>query len=285
MTRPDPLSTLPAASPPAALRVLVVDDHPRIREPLAQFLRHQGLAVETAGDLRTMASLLDQRRFDAVVLDVMLPDGDGSLACARVRTAYGLPVILLTARDTIDDRVRGFERGADDYVIKPFEPRELVARIRNVTRRHGATPARPPASIASITPETPATAVALSAIAPVAAPPTARRYAFDGWTFDAARGALRSPLQALQILSDSESRLLEVLLSHANHVLSRDHLLDLTRTRSRDGDLAYDRTIDRQISRLRRKLRAGATPLAEPLLRTVRGDGYTLVAHVARCDG
>ncbi|RYF69174.1 MAG: response regulator transcription factor, partial [Comamonadaceae bacterium] len=132
------------AGPATALRVLVVDDHPRIREPLAQFLRREGVQAQTAADVRSMLGALALAPFDAVVLDVMLPDGNGSLICAQVRQEFGVPVILLTAQADVDDRVRGLERGADDYVIKPFDPRELLARIRNVVRRHPgpAGPAR-----------------------------------------------------------------------------------------------------------------------------------------------
>lgn len=250
----------PAATP-ARLRVLVVDDHPRIREPLAAFLRREGLAVDTAGDARTLLSLLDLHRYDAVVLDVMLPDGDGSQLCHRIQAAQGVPVLLLTARSGVEDRVHGLERGADDYIVKPFDPRELLARIRAVVRRRSPAPA------------------ARTAPAP---PAPTRCFAFAGWHFDAARACLRPPAGPVQRLGDAQARLLEVLLHHANSVLSRDQLLDLTRTQGREGDAAYDRTIDRQISRLRAQLHDGTAEA--PLLRTVRGGGYSLVARVVPAD-
>ncbi|GAA6118874.1 response regulator transcription factor [Acidovorax sp. FG27] len=245
--------------------MLVVDDHPRIREPLAAFLRREGLEVHTAGDARASLALLQWHRFDAVVLDVMLPDADGSLLCPRLQAEYGVPVLLLTARSAIDDRVRGLEQGADDYVTKPFDPRELLARIRAVVRRR-QQPAR------AVRPATGA--------AGRQAPPC---FAFAGWRFDAARGCLRPPAGPPRQLAHAEARLLEVLLHHANTVLSRDQLLDLTRTQGRQGDAAFDRTIDRQISRLRVRLR-DAQAEGGPLLRTVRGGGYALMAPVERVD-
>ncbi len=257
------VSAAPAASPATApLRVLVVDDHPRIREPLAAFLRRQGLEVHTASDARTLLALMQLHRFAAVVLDVMLPDGDGSRLCSQLQAEHGVPVLLLTARSAVDDRVQGLERGADDYVTKPFDPRELLARIRAVVRRRGLPSLHP------------------AAAAHPAEPP--RCFAFAGWHFDAARACLRSPAGPLHRLGDAEARLLEVLLHHANAVLSRDQLLDLTRTQGRQGEAAFDRTIDRQISRLRARLQDGVTGSAPPLLRTVRGGGYALMAHVER---
>ncbi len=252
-----PASTALAAAP---LRVLVVDDHPRIREPLAAFLRREGMEVDTAGDARTLFSLLQLRRYDAVVLDVMLPDGDGSLLCARVQAEHGVPVLLLTAQAAVDDRVRGLERGADDYVVKPFDPRELLARIRAVLRRRGGTAAAPVSTRAAHR------------------APDARCFAFAGWHFDAARCRLQPPSGPARLLSDAEARLLEVLLHHAGAVLSREQLLDLTRTQGRQGDAAFDRTIDRQISRLRTRLQGDTAE--GPLLRTVRGGGYSLVTRV-----
>jgi len=249
---------MPTSTAPP-LRVLVVDDHPRIREPLAAFLRREGLQVDTAGDARTLLSLLELRRFDAVVLDVMLPDGDGSQLCAHVQATHGIPVLLLTARADVDDRVRGLEHGADDYVVKPFDPRELLARIRAVLRRHGA---------ASVTRAQPSHH-------PL---PAACCFAFGGWHFNPAQGLLRPPHGPARTLSDAEARLLSVLLAHANSLLTRDQLLDLTRTQGRQGDAAFDRTIDRQISRLRARLQNGEAH--GPLLRTVRGGGYSLIAQV-----
>ncbi|RMX06020.1 DNA-binding response regulator [Corticibacter populi] len=261
------MGTAVAASP-VPLRVLVVDDHPRIRDPLAVFLRRHALHVRTAGDAAAMTLWLRHERFDVVVLDVMLPDGDGSQLCAQVRRQHGVPVILLTARDAIDDRVRGLEGGADDYVVKPFDPRELLARLRAVARRGMAAMPTMPAGAA-------ARSAALAAVFP-AGLERQRNYRFNGCRFDALQGLLH-PAQGRPAvpLSEAQARLLEVLLHHANRVLSRDELLELTRTQGRQGDLAYDRTMDRQISRLRGKLQAAGTAV----LRTVRGQGYLLAVH------
>ncbi len=268
---------------PAPLRLLVVDDHPRIREPLALYLRRQGLKVDTAGTLREMRVQLDLHAYDLVVLDVMLPDGDGSQACREVRVSHATPVILLTARGALDDRVNGLEAGADDYVIKPFEPRELLARIRSVARRQAPGDGMPGRGVASSTPTAPAD--------PAIDPRTGGRrdpvrdlgrLRIDDWHFDAARARLDLPDGTTRLLSEREARLLLVLASHAPAVLSRSDLLDLTRTQGREGDDAYDRTIDRQISRLRRKLVAATGD--GPALRTVRGDGYALLARVERQD-
>jgi len=248
--------------------VLVVDDHPRIREPLAAFLRRQGLEVHTAGDARSVPALLQLHRFDAVVLDVMLPDGDGSRLCPQLQAEHGVPVLLLTARSAIDDRIRGLEQGADDYVTKPFDPRELLARIRAVVRRRQHPGGARPAPVTERAPLGHAQ----------------RCFVFAGWRFDAARASLRSPSGALRQLAHTEARLLEVLLHHANTVLSRDQLLDLTRTQGRQGDAAFDRTIDRQISRLRARLQAPEEADAPLLLLTVRGGGYALMASVERVD-
>lgn len=241
-----------------------MDDHPRIRDPLAVYLRRQGLLVRTAGDAAAMNLLLRHERFDAVVLDVMLPDGNGCQLCGPVRARFGIPVILLTARDSVDDRVRGLDAGADDYVVKPFDPRELLARLHSVRRRLPGQPGQARMSAASVTRAHPA------------APGPARRYRFDGWRVDAALALLWPPGKTAPLaLGKTETRLLQVLLHHANQVLSRDELLELTRTQGRAGDLAFDRTIDRQISRLRDKLQhGGVTPL-----RTVRGQGYMLLVQ------
>ncbi|WP_122224242.1 response regulator [Pseudomonas syringae group genomosp. 3] len=246
----------------SAPRILVVDDHRKIRDPLAVYLRRHLFDVRTAEDAAGMWQLLKQLPFDAVVLDVMLPDGDGFELCSRLHRRENIPVILLTARDTCADRVRGLDLGADDYITKPFEPRELVARLNSVLRRRGPVPAVIEAK-------------------PVDAAPalTQQHYAFAGLRFISSTATLlRSDGSAVR-LSTVESRLLGVLLSHPNTILSRQRLIDLT---ARPGSEVYDRAIDRQISRLRRKL--DDDPLEPQLLRTIWGDGYLLAATVATFD-
>ncbi|RRV04224.1 DNA-binding response regulator [Pseudomonas sp. v388] len=247
-------TALPSSTP--APRILVVDDHRKIRDPLAVYLRRHLFDVRTAEDAAGMWQLLGQQNFDAVVLDVTLPDGDGFELCSRLHRRNNLPVILLTARDTCADRVRGLDLGADDYVTKPFEPRELVARINSVLRRRSSQ--QPTSS------------------APVCARTTITQcYEFSGFSFSAASGTLIRRDGSAVRLSTVESRLLGVLLDHPNTVLDRQRLIDLT---ARPGSEVFDRAIDRQISRLRRKL--DDNPLDPELLRTIWGGGYMLAASV-----
>jgi len=242
---------MPAEQPTPAPRVLVVDDHRKIRDPLATYLRRHGFEVRTAADAAGLWQLLKQQAFDVAVLDVMLPDGDGFELCQQLHRRCNLPVILLTARDTTADRIRGRDLGADDYLTKPFEPRELVARLNSVLRRHQATQARLHAA--------------------PAATPAVRRYRFAGWHFCASSASLsREGAESVQ-LSTAEGKLLQVFLAHPHRSLTRQRLVDLTA--AHDSDIS-ERAIDRQVSRLRRKLsHDGQT--AE-LLRTLWGSGYLL---------
>lgn len=245
-------SALSPATP--APRILVVDDHRKIRDPLAVYLRRHLFEVRTAEDAAGMWQLLAQQRFDVIVLDVMLPDGDGFELCHSLHRRENIPVILLTARDTSADRVRGLDIGADDYVTKPFEPRELVARINSLLRRRGAVQVEPPALPVSV---------------------DALEHEFAGMRFNAGTGTLVRADGSVVRLSTVESRLLGVFLAHPQQVLSRQRLIDLT---TRPGSEVFDRAIDRQISRLRRKL--DDNPAVPELLRTVWGDGYRLAAQV-----
>jgi two-component system OmpR family response regulator len=234
-------------------RVLVVDDDRGIRELLADFLTRQGMAVATAADGPNMWRSITQVRPDLVVLDLNLPGVDGLTLCRQLRErAQGVAVIMLTARADPIDRVVGLELGADDYVPKPFEPRELAARIRNVLRR--AHPGAAP---------TPG-AQALTA-----------RWKFAGWTLDLPARQLLAPEGAVVMLTSGEFRLLRALVEQAGRVLSRDQLLNHTQGREA---APFDRSIDLHISRLRAKLRDDArTPT---LLKTVRNEGYLLAATV-----
>ncbi|WDU65212.1 response regulator transcription factor [Pseudomonas poae] len=245
---------MPFAPAPVAPRVLVVDDHRKIREPLATYLRRHTFEVRTAEDAAGMWQLLKAQAFDVVVLDVLLPDGDGFELCNQLHRRSNTPVILLTARDTAADRVRGLDLGADDYITKPFEPRELVARIHSVLRRQGR------------------------AAGPAATDSGARAYQFAGWHFSVSRAILRRDAGAPIQLSTAESRLLQVFLTHPNTLLPRERLIDLTA--AADSDVS-DRAIDRQVSRLRRKL--AQDDAAPDLLRTIWGGGYLLAAEVNEC--
>lgn len=237
------------------LRVLVVDDQRKIREPLATYLRRHDFDVRSVEDARGMWQLLGLERFDIVVLDVMLPDGDGFELCPQLHRRYDLPVILLTARDTTADRVRGLDLGADDYISKPFEPRELVARLNSVLRRRRAS---------AVSPQR----VEINA-------DSARRYLFAGWQFCTSSATLSRDGAAPIRLSTAESKLLRVFVQHPHRPLSRDRLVDLTS--GLDSDI-NERSIDRQVSRLRRKL--AHDPQAAELLRTLWGSGYSLACDV-----
>lgn len=245
---------MPFASAPVAPRVLVVDDHRKIREPLATYLRRHTFEVRTAEDAAGMWQLLKTQAFDVVILDVLLPDGDGFELCNQLHRRSNTPVILLTARDTAADRVRGLDLGADDYVTKPFEPRELVARINSVLRRQGRN---------------------TGPAAPSGGP---QAYRFAGWHFSVCSATLTRDASPAVQLSTVESRLLQVFLAHPITLLPRERLIDLTA--AADSDVS-DRAIDRQVSRLRRKLAQGDPTL--DLLRTIWGGGYLLAAEVSEC--
>ncbi|MFJ3058578.1 response regulator [Herbaspirillum sp. NPDC087042] len=244
----------------AQRHILVVDDHPDICEPLAAYLRRQGLQVSMAFSAAQARALLQAQAFDLVVLDVMMPGEDGLSLCRHIGEHLGTPVILLTAMAASSDRVRGLDTGADDYVVKPFDPPELLARIRSVLRRLARQltgPALAPAPVLSL-------------------PLPVRRYLFDTWTLDVERRELLDSAGASVTLSSVEYRLLRVLVEHPNTVLSRDRLLDLT---AGTEALAFDRSIDSQVSRLRKKLESD--PRKPSLLKTIWGNGYLLAAQVS----
>jgi two-component system OmpR family response regulator len=232
--------------------VLVVDDDAEIRSLTAEYLARNGLRVTTAGDGREMRQVLDTSRVDLIVLDLMLPGEDGLQLCRDLRARSNLPVIMLTARGEELDRILGIEMGADDYLAKPFNPRELLARIKSVLRRARALP-EPAAE--------------------------ARRLRFAGWTLDLVTRSLGSPDGAVVPLSGTEFRLLKAFVEHPNHVLDRNQLMDLTLGREA---APFDRSIDVQLSRLRQRLHDDAR---EPrIIKTVRNQGYVLATAVERVD-
>ncbi|GAB2715016.1 response regulator [Comamonas sediminis] len=237
--------------------ILIVDDHQSIRDPLATFMRRYDFDVDTACDGLAMRQLLKDRSYDLIILDVMLPGEDGLSLCGFVAEHIGTPVILLTAMTDQADRVAGLEIGADDYVLKPFDPRELVARVRSVLRRGARRRADDAAQAA-----------------PTADVSAERRYTFEGWCFDLTTRELQDPNLSPVPLTTAEFHLLRALLENPNRVLSRQQLMDLTQ---REGDAFFDRSIDTQISRLRKKLESD--PRQPRMLKTVRGDGYLLAAR------
>ena len=238
-------------------RILIVDDDPEIRQLLVDYLLRQGFEAVPARNGREMWQMLDKHAIDLVVLDLMLPDADGLTLCRDLRAKSSLPVLMLTARGEEADRIVGIEMGADDYLVKPFSPRELVARIRGILRRTRALP-------------------------PNLRPDTQRCLAFAGWKLDTATRVLTGADGVATPLSGAEYRLLRILLDHPNRVLNRDQLVELIHGREAEP---YDRAIDVQISRLRQRLRDDGREAR--LIKTVRGEGYVLAAPVqglTTCD-
>ena len=239
-------------------RILVVDDDAELRGLLSRFLGEHGFAVVQAADGAAMLQATDAQLFDLVVLDVMLPDQDGFSLLPQLRTSsFRMPVIMLTAMGSETDRVVGLELGADDYLVKPFSPRELLARIKAVLRRVAERPDAPTAA--------------------GAAKSTPQKFGFAGWTLDAPRREVRSPEGVLVPLSAGEYDLLLAFVEHPNRVLTRDQLLDYARG---PANGSFDRSIDVQVSRLRRKL--ADDPREPALIRTVRSGGYMLASGVTR---
>lgn len=233
--------------------ILIVDDDHDIRTLLAAFLQSHGFAVTTARDGLEMQRQLEQRPHDLAILDLMLPGQDGLDLCRILRQRSLMPIIMLTARSEETDRIVGLEIGADDYVTKPFNPRELLARIRAVMRRTGAGPAV------------------------AGGPAPARSYRFDGWILSLERRELTDPAGVMVDLSTGEFDLLLAFLEAPNRVLTREQLLDAARSQP---DAVFDRAIDVQVSRLRKKIEPEET--SPPMIRTIRGAGYLFVPKVAR---
>jgi two-component system, OmpR family, response regulator len=230
--------------------VLVVDDDLEIRTLLREYLQKNGYRVTAVADGRGMWAALQQAQPDIIVLDLMLPGDDGLTLCRDLRARSDVPVIMLTARGEETDRIVGLEMGADDYLAKPFNPRELLARVKSILRRARALPDN-------------------------LQPDDVRAIRFAGWTLDVAARHLVSPAGVVVALSATEYKLLRIFLSHPNRVLNRDQLIDLML--SRDA-MPFDRSIDMQVSRLRHRLGEGAK---EPvIIKTVRGEGYVLSAPV-----
>ena len=231
--------------------ILIVDDDRDIRMLLADYLEANGYRAGGVADGTAMWQALAQARPDLIVLDLNLPGDDGLTLCRKLRVDSSVPVIMLTARNEPLDRILGLEMGADDYLPKPFEPRELLARIRSVLRRSHAMPS-------NVTGD------------------KAQRIRFSGWTLDLSARHLLNPDGLVIMLSGAEFRLLRVFLEQPNRVLNRDQLLNLTQGRDADP---FDRSIDIQISRLRQKL--GEDARLPQIIKTVRNGGYVLAGQVS----
>ncbi|AOY88575.1 DNA-binding response regulator [Marinobacter salinus] len=231
-------------------QILVVDDHREIRDLLGRYLSDHGFRVVLAGDGAAMKNQLRNHRISLVLLDIMMPGDDGLVLCRFLREHTSLPVILLTAMGEDTDKIIGLEMGADDYVTKPFNPREVLARIKSVLRRVEALPPR-------------------------RGEVSGQQLAFNGWHLDVDRRRLTDPDGVEVALSTAEFNLLLVFLNHAGRVLSRDRLLDLAEGREASP---FERSIDNRVSRLRRKLEKD--PRNPELIKTVWGGGYQWTASV-----
>ncbi|MEM8792660.1 MAG: response regulator transcription factor [Pseudomonadota bacterium] len=227
--------------------ILIVDDDPDIRTLVAEFLGREGLDFEQAENAEAMDAVLGRVRPDLIVLDLMLPGEDGLSICRRLRAAAGPPILMLTAKSDEIDRVVGLEMGADDYLVKPFGPRELLARIRAVLRRVSEHPAEAPSY----------------------------RYAFDAFIVDLDARQIVDVDGRSVTLTSGEFDLLSCFIQRPRRVLSRDQILAQLRGR---GAEPFDRTVDMLISRLRRKL-AAVSPDTE-LISTVRNSGYLFTPMV-----
>jgi two-component system OmpR family response regulator len=234
------------------IHALLVDDDTDLRALVSDYLQRYGMRVTVVANGAGLRKALPAGGFDVLLLDLMLPDANGLDLCRWVRATSSLPIIMLTAQGDPISRVVGLELGADDYLPKPFEPRELVARIHAVLRRsqggHGTEAAAPPGAVMK----------------------------FNGWTFDRLARQLTSPADVTVALSNAEYRLLCAFVDHPRRVLSRDRLLDLSRAPGVD---VTDRAIDLAVSRLRGKL--GDAAQQPVLIRTVRGEGYLFDADPA----
>ena len=236
--------------PTAPTRLLLVDDEAALREPLAEYLVRQGFSVSQAANAAQARSLIKTELPELVLLDIMMPGEDGLSLCRHLADAHAIPTILLTAKGEATDRIVGLEIGADDYVVKPFEPRELVARIRSVLRR-SAKGGPPPAED--------------------------EQFEFEGWRLDPLKRRLSDPEGAVVSISSVEFRLLLAFLEHPRQVLDRDRLLDMVQ--GREAHL-FDRAVDNQVSRLRRKIEGDHRN--PTMIQTVWGGGYMLAADVRR---
>lgn len=237
-------------------RILVVDDDEDIRDLLKEYLEKNGFSVTTAADGQAMRQFWPAQRLDLIVLDIMMPGDDGFTLCKEIRARSRIPIIMLTAGSDETDRIIGLELGADDYVGKPFNPRELLARIKAVLRRYEeGTEHR-------------------------AGLDGQQRLRFGSWTLDVTNRELTSPEGDVQSLNGADYNLLQLFLSRPGEVLSRDDLS--LHLRGRDAS-PFDRSIDVQISRLRGRLNDdGKSP---QVIKTVRGAGYILTVPVVVDNG
>jgi two-component system OmpR family response regulator len=231
--------------------ILIVDDHAEIRDALKHYLERNGMKAIAVDGAKAMDRVMIERSFDLVILDVMMPGEDGLSICRRLRAKSKIPLMMLTALSEETDRIVGLELGADDYIVKPFNPREVLARIKAILRR--------------------AEPVALT----LGGAHGGKRLKFANWVLDTDRRHLANTDGVSISLTSADFQLLIAFLERPRTVLSRERLLDLTS--GRDA-VPFDRAIDNQVSRLRRKIETDVTRPA--LITTIRGGGYSLVVDV-----
>jgi DNA-binding response OmpR family regulator len=240
------------SAPSTSEHILVVDDDARIRQMLARYFEDEGYRVTAVADGSGMRAQISVNNFSIILLDLVLPGESGLELAREIRARSDVPIMMLTGKDDVLDRIVGLEVGADDYMAKPFHLREVLARIRTIMRRRSPAPVADPVESDS-------------------------RIVFDGWTFDTARRELMAPDQTVLDITTGEFDMLAVFLRHPGRVLSRETLMDLTRGRNLE---AFDRTIDAQIARLRKKIEVDA---ANPqLIKSVRGVGYVFTGKIER---
>lgn len=232
--------------------LLLVDDDTEVLVLLKKFFEQHGYGVDIAVDGPALWRALQRRRPDLVILDVMLPGDSGLSLCQRLRAEHDVAVIMLTAMGELSDRVIGLELGADDYLTKPFDGRELLARVRAVLRRAGEGRQAPAGASRPI-------------------------LEFAEWQLDVTRRELRSPDKVMIPLSAGEFELLLVFAEHPRRMLTRQQLLDMAHGEAYE---AFDRSVDVQVSRLRRKL--DTDPAVEPMIRTIRNGGYLFTPQVMK---
>jgi two-component system OmpR family response regulator len=229
--------------------ILLVEDDTEIAEMISRFLVKNGVRVSTATNGTEMDRLLGTSKIDLLLLDLMLPGEDGISICSRLRAASATPIVIVTARGADTDRIKGLEAGADDYLAKPFNPRELLARIRAVLRRSGASAAPGNGAFVTLT--------------------------FEGWRVDPALRQLRNPAGVRVPLTGAEFDLLLVFCQHPRRVLTREQLVDLTRGR---GAAPFERSVDILVSRIRQKIEND--PRDPRFIHTVRLGGYLFTPEI-----
>jgi DNA-binding response OmpR family regulator len=234
------------------LEILIVDDDPAIRDLLRECFESEGFRVSEAQDSHSMMARLAKGGIDLVTLDLVLDGESGLVLAAQIRAKYAIPIIMITGKGDTIDKVVGLEMGADDYISKPFHPREVIARVRAVLRRSAERGAQAQATQQA-----------------------SERLAFDGWVLDLGRRELTAPDKSAHVLTTAEFNLLEALARRPQRVLSRDTIMDLLKGHDWTP---YDRSIDALVSRLRRKIEAD--PDAPNLIKTVRGVGYVFACDV-----